>query len=265
MDKTHLESQFDPSIAPAVVPLFPGISPEVYHRMMREFYKKGRPWKNTWPPSTGWADPERALILKNASKAGNVLAQTVEQYELAKWIAEKYPEDLTEGMRNTIKNYERTTILESGQTLEDYNKLKKIKTDRINAKMGPVLEKIKAGMNTEARAAIREIPKGQLSLMDKLKIIAASKGAENSDLLDDVISPKNKKYSIWNSLKGYGSAFMKTPLGKVARAAGKLAKFGGLPLLVAGELDWSNRENSFMPEYEYTPIGGSTVWEDING
>ncbi len=51
---------------------------------------------------------------------------------------------------------------------------------------------------------------------------------------------------------------------RVAGAAGKLLGASSIPWILASEMDFSKpfSENSWMPEYEYTPIRGEpTIWE----
>jgi len=68
-----------------------------------------------------------------------------------------------------------------------------------------------------------------------------------------------KPDTIWKKASKTASKFLKTPLGKFG------SRFlGGLPMMVGLEMDFSKpfSENSWMPNYEYTPVTGeSTIWE----
>jgi hypothetical protein len=251
------ESVFEDSIAEmtaaSVVPLMPGISPELEHRMKREFYKTGEPWRNKAPF-------EQNIILKEASKAGNFEASNVGTYRAAKNIQERFPETLTEGMMKRIREYESTHYID-GETIENRNKLKLSKANRLTTLMNE--------MDKQYYKNAAKPPPDMTSINKTLGEMMSDPdfGKNMKDPIDDLISPKNKKYSVWNSLKGYGKVLANSKLGKAALGVGKFAAKASVPLTIAAELDWSRPDNYFMPEYKYEQLGNTkletqeTIWE----
>jgi len=66
------------------------------------------------------------------------------------------------------------------------------------------------------------------------------------------------KKTIWGNIKNIGSKIAKSPLGKLG---GRI--FGGLPMMLALEMDWKNKENLFLPKYKYDPDDKQVkrIWE----
>ena len=63
--------------------------------------------------------------------------------------------------------------------------------------------------------------------------------------------------TIWDKTKGMGSKVLKHPLTKFGTRV-----LGGTAAMVGSELDWSNPDNYFMPEYTHVPITGKTIWSE---
>ncbi len=248
MDKAHLESQFDPSIVPAIVPIMPGITPHAREAMMGWWNDKGTPWKKQ-----GLAPIEKSAKLESALRAGNPHS--------AKGLLEAIDKRLVKEGHTSVTGkagwIENDNSRNQAYKMRGKGWIKSPDGSWYDPKRWKYVNKIDA---YGERIGLVELNKqGQM--------VGGGGGvtiAEGGDL--DMKNRTTPKKNIWGKIKGYGSAFIKSPLCKITSAGSKLAAFGGLPLLLAGELDWKNKENYFMPNYEYTPIGGqSTIWEDING
>jgi len=77
---------------------------------------------------------------------------------------------------------------------------------------------------------------------------------------DFIRHPKSylpKPTTIWDKTKGMGSKVLKHPLTKFGTRV-----LGGTAAMVGSELDWSNPDNYFMPEYTHVPITGKTIWSE---
>jgi len=61
----------------------------------------------------------------------------------------------------------------------------------------------------------------------------------------------NPKPSVWGQAKSIGSKILKHP---ITRFGGRV--LGGTAAMVASELDYSNKDNYFMPEYKYNEQSG---------
>tara|TARA_R110002051_G_scaffold271456_1_gene331856 strand:+ start:100 stop:843 length:744 start_codon:yes stop_codon:yes gene_type:complete len=80
-------------------------------------------------------------------------------------------------------------------------------------------------------------------------------GVYINKLMDHIEKPD----TIWKKASRAAGWALKTPLGRLGSRI-----LGGLPMIVGLEMDFSKpfSENSWMPEYEYTPVTGkSTIWE----
>ena len=242
------EDNFEPSI----VPIFPGISPKAAHHLSKGLPYDLYPW--TYTPRQSYLTLLRNKI-KRQEKMMPLLQKKVDTTHINWKLGDggKVVDDLTLMENRNLKKLRRIKKLEKDVHFraEELAKQQKVKEEL--SSMKAISHKSQGG---------KYIPKF---------VTEGWKTAPNGDMYDPkvfkwdaergMIQPKN---TWWNKTGKLANKVFKNP---ILKGAGKLTALGGLPLLLAGELDYSegNWKNLFMPDYEYTPVRGSTVWEDING